>query len=344
MLGRIVSISLWCFAVLLLFYLGLRIVFGDGFWWLAWLNNFTPYYFIPFFLFLPLTLGLRFRRLSILYLLLACVGFVWVLPRFTNLLSTSQQVTSHRTLKVVTFNILGNNQQLDEAVAWLKETNADVVLLQEIPPDWSGTLISELSDIYPYQVSHPLDVRVWGEAVLSRHPILIHEGYESEETVARERIEIEWGADRIAIYNVHLAIPQREPPHLTLPINNPFLNMLLKYDDGTRNQQADQLLINLEQEALPFVAAGDFNLSDNAVKYAALDAQLTDAFRESGFGMGATWPNAEIAGLPAFIPPILRIDYVWYSDEFRAMDAQVGPPLGSDHLPVVTVLEWDNLE
>ena len=38
--------------------------------------------------------------------------------------------------------------------------------------------------------------------------------------------------------------------------------------------------------------------------------------------------------------PMLRLDYIWHDDHFRALNAEKGPSgLGSDHLPVVADLE-----
>ncbi|MBC8099138.1 MAG: endonuclease/exonuclease/phosphatase, partial [Armatimonadetes bacterium] len=79
-------------------------------------------------------------------------------------------------------------------------------------------------------------------------------------------------------------------------------------------------------------------LSDNAVKYGEIAQHLHDAFREGGSGIGATWPHAEILGLPALVPPLLRIDYIWHSDDFRTVNAFTAPQRGSDHYPVVATL------
>ena len=75
-------------------------------------------------------------------------------------------------------------------------------------------------------------------------------------------------------------------------------------------------------------------LSDQSDAYRVFDALLADAFREAGRGMGFTFPaNAEL------VPPGIRIDYVWYSDEFVARDAYVADDSGpSDHLAVVAEL------
>ncbi|MBZ0297772.1 MAG: endonuclease/exonuclease/phosphatase family protein [Anaerolineae bacterium] len=333
----VLTIMLSFYGLALASYVVLRVLIGDNIWWLAWLNNFAPYYFLPLFISLPLALWLHLKRLSRLYFMLLVIAAIWLTPRFihSNTLFTSD--AAEALLSVITFNVWGDNQEVENVITWLRDVNADVVLLQEIPPIWAGEGIPELDNLYPYQISQS---RMWGDMSLSRYPITSYEQYELRDGIAvQDRIEIEWNKQRVAIYNIHILMPLRDTPRFTLPINQPYLNMLLKYDDTNRNRQIDQLLTILETERNPFVVAGDFNMSDNTVKYGEVAAQLDDAFREAGFGIGATWPYNEIAGFPAFVPPLLRIDYIWHSDEFRAVRATTGPQLGSDHYPVVASLK-----
>lgn len=333
---------LWCYAVALASYLLLRLLIGDGTWWLAWLNNFAPYYFVPLVLTILIAAYLRMKRTLFLHLVLLGIGSIWLLPRFVNsdALVTQPIASLEATLTVVTFNVWGANPDLDRVITWLRETNADIVLLQEIPPVWAGDPIPQLLDLYPYQVIQSTEFRPWGDAILSRYPILAHNRYALEgDYASNERIEITWNDQRIAIYDVHLSMPQRDDPHFHLPLYHPFLNMLLKYDDMRRNAQVDRLLGVLATEAYPFVVGGDFNMSDNTVKYGDIARQLSDSYRETGSGFGSTWPYAPVAGLPSFIPPLLRIDYIWHSEHFRSLDSFVGTELGSDHFPLVSVLE-----
>ena len=333
------TLLLWAYAFVLMGYLGLRAVVGDGLWWLSWLNNFAPYYFLPLIFTLPLSFALRLKRSALVHGFLALVATIWLLPRFldTPFQRVARLNESERALTVVTFNIRGDNPQLDSFFSWLRSTNADIVLLQETPASWTHDGIPQLLDPYPYQVSLPIGAGQWGEVILSRQPIVGHERYRVQ-GFPHDRIEIEWAGERIAIYNVHMVIPQRATARLTQRFYRNYLNMILKYDDSIRNDQIDELLALLANERLPFIAAGDFNTSDNAVAYERIAARLRDSFREGGRGMGSTWPHARVAGLPSFIPPLIRIDYVWHSDEFQTLTTFVGPPLGSDHLPVIANL------
>ena len=335
-----ITFVVWSYTLGLLLYLALRLVIGDGFWLLGWLNNFTPYYFIPMIILLPLALLLRSKHLMAISIILTAIGLMWIVPRFVPDNWTAYHESEiELSLKVVTFNMWGGNQNLDEVIIWLRETDADVVLLQEVSPEWAGEDMEELIDIYPYQVTN---MRYWwGEAILSRYPITAHEQYND---LPMNRIEIDVNSTTIAVYNVHVFIPQGDTTHLTLPIEHPSLNMLLRYDDSARNDQIDQLLTILEDEENPFIVAGDFNMSDNAVKYGDVAGPLNDSFRGAGIGFGTTWPVAEIANFPDFIPPLLRIDYIWHSDHFVALNAETGPQLGSDHLPYLATLGLKSYE
>ncbi len=111
------------------------------------------------------------------------------------------------------------------------------------------------------------------------------------------------------------------------------------YDDSARDAQIHALIARLQDEPLPYVVAGDFNMSDQSVIYGDLAAAMGDSFREAGTGLGTSWPMLQASfGLPLSIPPLMRIDYIWHSDEFRAVEASVGPFLGSDHLPMLATL------
>ena len=64
-------------------YLLLRAVYGGGPWWLALLNNFAPYFFLPLVIFVFWALAARLHpRMVVLPLILLVVGLVWYGPRF----------------------------------------------------------------------------------------------------------------------------------------------------------------------------------------------------------------------------------------------------------------------
>jgi endonuclease/exonuclease/phosphatase family metal-dependent hydrolase len=114
---------------------------------------------------------------------------------------------------------------------------------------------------------------------------------------------------------------------------------ILSYDNTRRNEEIRNLLRRIEKEEYPYIIAGDFNMSDQTVIYGEISAEMTDSFREAGTGSGNSWPVLVLDHITTLIPPLLRVDYIWHSQEFRTVEAFRGPELGSDHLPLVAELE-----
>lgn len=338
------TLAVGCYFLALIGYIAARLLIGDRFWLLGWVNNFATYYFLPCLITLPILLLLRSKRLVVVNILLLGLFLGWSAPRLlpdVHLTPAAMAQSAAEPLKVVSFNVWGANSHLDEVTAWLASTDADLILLQEIPPVWAGVGVEALRQGYPYQFSQRTNVRYWGNAVLSRYPILDVQPLDLAEGFGGHfRLLIDLNGTRVAVYDIHLVEPQRTRPRLTLPrrLQNGLLDMVLKYDDGWRNRQIDTLLGVLEAEPYPFIAAGDFNLSADSVKYGDLAHRLRDSFDSAGIGIGATWPVAAVAGLPRIVPPIVRIDYIWNDGSFDVLHAAVGQPLGSDHLPVLATL------
>jgi endonuclease/exonuclease/phosphatase (EEP) superfamily protein YafD len=316
-------------------YLILRLVFGDGFWWLAFLNAIAHLLYLPLVILFPIAL-LSDRKSAFRLVPLVLIALLWFAPYY---LPKQPTVTNSSALKIVTFNVWGNNPRLEEVEQWLKESNADVVLLQEIPEKYSTDGLPGLLDIYPYQLAQSLEMREWGNAILSRYPFGETENFdlEGDGTPSHQRMTLDWSGQPIAIYNIHLVTPIGDQPHFSLPITS-TIHLALRYDDTLRNYEIDQLLARLETETYPFIVGGDFNTSDQSVIYHRIAAQMRDTFREVGSGFGGSWPLPIAGEFPSFIPPLFRVDYIWHSDQFTAVDARQGPPLGSDHLAVVATL------
>lgn len=325
-LGSLFRVSIVFYVLGLAVYVALRLIFGGELWWLALLNNFAPYFFLPLLALALLALVTRLNpRFVLLPLLLLVVGLVWYGPLFA---PRPQAAPAADSVKVVSFNVWANNRQLDTTETWLRAQNADIVLLQEAYHD----LPARLADVYPYTLPDPPQPQ--DRQILSRHPILersTHNGY--------ERAVVDFDGTAVAVYDVHFGVPFVNEPHLGLHSLPYPLSMVVRYNEENRNAQIRNWLAALENEPMPVIVGGDFNTSDNSAMYPIIAAALTDSYREVETGFGTTWPvTAKLPLALDALPPLMRIDYVWHSDTLRALDVEVGPEIGSDHRPVVAVL------
>ena len=334
-IGRwLIGFSVGLYAALLIVYLVLRLWLADSFWWLALLHNFAPYYFVPLLIVLPLLWMVGMRRTLIRLLPLVLIG-VWLYgPRFV----PKATAIGEPALKIVTFNIQFALGGLEGIVDWLLAGDADLVLLQEVGPDNSAHIFALLGEYYPYTV----DLVGTTQATLSRLSIIHHERIDLSLTDDQRTQLGSWFADRLVVevegepltvYNVHLPLPVRDTPRLALNIDNGLVQLALHYDEIRRNILTHNLLTMIDEEPLPYIVAGDFNTSDNALIYHELAVRMHDSFREVAVGLGSTWP-INLSGLQ----PLVRLDYVWHSNDLRALTAEIGPTLGSDHLPLVVTL------
>lgn len=322
-------------------------------------NTFAPYLFLPLLLTFPLSvivtrgqappLSRAHKRLArpgklpaagtqpprwtaLLQILLIGFGlYTFALPAIYQPLPPP----TGATFSLVTFNVQGSNAELQRATDWLIEAAPDLILLQETAEGYDQRL-APLYAVYAHEAHIEGSARVF-----SRFPIRERQAISIEDAPGRQalRLVLDQDGRELAVYALHLTLPLK-PRANPDPDADIGLEALLRYDESRRNKQIQRLLALLEDEALPAIVAGDFNMSDSSLIYADIAAELSDAWRAAGSGAGRTWPQAEAIGLPRVIHPLLRIDYIWHSEELRAAAAAVGPAIGSDHLPVSAVMEW----
>jgi vancomycin resistance protein VanJ len=320
------------YALLLALHLLLRFVAKDATWYLAFVNQFTPFYFLPLIVLLPLALAFKTRRVALQLLVLLVIGAATYGPRF---IPRATAATNGDTLRVITFNIWALNGRLGDVEQWLREQDADVLLLQEVTAQIYQFADTSLQDLYPYQ-SLP---SARGNVTLSKHPILSEELFQvGSSPNSQHRLTLDIDGQTVAVYNIHLDVPTQDRPHRRLPEIHPVVSLAVRFNPIERDRQIRDLVNILAGESNPYIVAGDFNTSDQSAIYEELAAAMGDSFAEAGFGMGTSWRTDVDPSTPFFLPPLVRIDYIWHSDDFQAVSAQQGPVLGSDHLPLVATL------
>jgi endonuclease/exonuclease/phosphatase (EEP) superfamily protein YafD len=92
----------------------------------------------------------------------------------------------------------------------------------------------------------------------------------------------------------------------------------------------NNILQRTATEQGPLIIGGDFNTTDQTYSYDLMAAHFHDTFRETGSGLGFTFPADREP-----IPPLARIDYVFHGGDVLSIASHVWPTSGgSDHRPV----------
>jgi endonuclease/exonuclease/phosphatase family metal-dependent hydrolase len=238
---------------------------------------------------------------------------------------TSEPPTA-ASVKVMTFNIHSafnsDGRHDPESIARvIEDSGADIVAFQEISRD---RMLDGASDLVTW-LSRRLDMPIvfdgteephWGNAVLSRLPILDHGSGElprDGSLIGRRYVwtEIDIGANEpLLVINTHLH--------------------QLEEENDVRLAQVPVLLEFWGNRPM-MVLLGDLNAKPEWPEMGLIfEAGLVDSWSESGSGPGLT-ANA--------IAPDQRIDWIWHSPDLLGTQAEVIQTLASDHLPVVVQIE-----
>jgi endonuclease/exonuclease/phosphatase (EEP) superfamily protein YafD len=225
--------------------------------------------------------------------------------------AVASQACAGPAFTVATVNVQFSNERRDAFRAWLATQPADFLVIQEVTGAWAAEL--EAQAAYPHRHIVPRE-DPYGLALLSRWPMesvtlvdLAGDGLPSLAGV------VDAGGRRIRFLALHTHWPIT--PALA----------------AARDEALQGASALASAADLPVVLLGDLNLTPDSPAFDRLldEAGLRDVMH--GRGWRPTW-------LAGFWPLALRIDHVLVSSSLCVEQADVGPPIGSDHRPVVARL------
>ncbi len=210
---------------------------------------------------------------------------------------------------------------LEALARTIEDSGADVIALQEVSRGWvingSADMLAWLSRRLRMAVTWgPAADAVWGNAILSRRPILASGQIELPRGGVPMRRGALWaeielgGRDRLLVIATHFH-------HV-------------EGDSRVRVPQATAL-VDLWKKRENAVVMGDFNATPEAQEIETLRAAgLRDAFMLAGSGPGFTFSSDR---------PERRIDYIWVSPDLLAREFRTMPGQASDHLGIAVTVE-----
>lgn len=294
---------LWSLSALMLSWLLLQGFAGDAFWPVRFLTYAHPWLMLAGLLSLAVSLLAR-RWLLVLVLLVLC-GF-YVPPYFSRFYPAARQVPAGETLKVMTYSVMGRNDNYDAMARVFAQHQPDLAFFQEVGLPALKERLQKISG----------DREIFFQStnvgfIASRYPLQL-----IERSRPYTRVEMTWPAGTVTLWNVHA---------------DKALKNYKQYE------QVSTLLRDVKAVTGARIVAGDFNSTQMAEIYRMVGRDLTNAHEQAGRGFGFTFPTP--ARRIGSLIPFLRIDHIFYSDDFIALDSEVGDNAGgSDHLPVLATL------
>ncbi len=184
----------------------------------------------------------------------------------------------------------------------------------------------------------------WGILTMSKYPIL-RKGkivFDPGSNNICIYTDILVRKDTVRIYNVHLQSIRFDYGDLKFIEDfknnrekDDFKNIKnlakrLKNAYRLRAPQADMIARHISHCRYPIIVCGDYNDTPSSYTYRKIRGELTDAFIESGNGLGQTYAGT----LPSF-----RIDYIMHSPSLQSHGFETIKEQLSDHYPIHCYIE-----
>ena len=331
------SVSLFFSALLLLGYLSVIIDPAKG-WFFTLFGLIYP-------LVMPVTLVLfvwsLFRRSTMRGLLLvALLPSLFFVGRYYKFRGPSDQ--TEPTLKVVSYNVglfahgpsdIPRLALADSSARYLRNLDADVICLQEFWLPKNKPVEPWLQSHFPgydaeYYVFTGRNGR-FGNVTLSRKG-LNNKGVNKFEKSTNLALftDIRLDSCTLRLYNCHF---ESYNISLSALVNKEVEKEMVEETErkmrrsiSERPKQVAEVLGTMDRSS---IVLGDFNDTPLSYTYMRLHRGRHDAFAAAGKGWGASHKS---------LWPLLRIDYILYPDELKAVSYTVDKVHYSDHYPVIS--------
>lgn len=281
--------------------------FAAPLWWLLDISaSFRVQYGIALMTFAAGAALLRRARAALLFATTALLNALPVVALFIGGGATDAHGDVHRA---VCMNVYVFNRQHAEVLAWLRDADADLIVLIETSDEWL-TALAPLRDSHPHVLAEPRE-DPFGIAVFSRYPL----ANARVEYLGQARVPSLIGTVRFTGQDVTLVATHPVPPWgSTLT--------------AMRDEHLERLPDLLAAATSPLLLLGDLNTTPFSPGFGRLldAAHLRDS--AAGFGYQATWPTwCPLLAIP--------LDHCLHSATIGIVDRRIGPALGSDHRPLL---------
>lgn len=250
-------------------------------------------------------LFLFFKQQRLMFTSFACcAGLCLFLKSSSNADFRHPLPTSELSISVAHFNVSASDEDYDSTIKALLNSDADLLSIQEVTPDWQYVLKETLSEKYPYSTS---EVRFdpFGLAVYSKYPISQLDTFFYEDIPNYSgTIKIDRGNHQFKFICAHT----------TPPLYSLAYEKMRNHLDVVANQAI--------KDSTPVITIGNFHAPPwwGEIQDLRAKAELTDSRRSAAFGI------SEIFQSPG--------DYILYSEEFNCLSFEEIQTPQASHLGI----------
>jgi endonuclease/exonuclease/phosphatase family metal-dependent hydrolase len=319
---RAVHFILIAFSLLLGGFLTGGYFIGEDMLFVGWLFEFPMLFFAAASFLLVLIFAATGLRLWIA-LPLAEIALCVVLLQ-PGLSSFKPVPKEEKTLVVMSYNVQKFRLGTENVMEVVRNADPDILFIQEYR-DSDKTPDSFRDELFPEGDF----VLTFQNAVFSKHPLRDEEWVEVDGNRSIQKITAEVGDTEVTICNVHFPV--------VVPLTRYHMEQYGILGNALDKQRIgrEKLLKIVDDRTRPTIIAGDFNAAPHTMLVRMLQKKAQDSFLVCGAGLGNTFDSKL---------PIVRIDYVFVSDEFTVYSHEVLDKKASDHRPVVVRVSLDESE
>ena len=280
---------------------------GSYHWFLDLFSHFRLQYFAVLTVFSVIYTLFRHYTMASLLLVFTALNYYVISPYVWT--APPEQQTEAPVYRALISNILSVNDDSEQLMSFINETNPDIVLLIEMSPDMLP-VYEPLRATYPHQIIRPRE-DTYGIAFYSRYPIrdsaVLAAG---NVAVPALSLTLDMEGQLLQFYGLHALVPVSSR----------------RYE--RQRLQLESIADQVQGLSGPVIVAGDLNTTQWSHHFRNfMDAsQLEDP--SHSHSIMTSWP--------AHFPPLgIPIDHFLHSDEIFVLRRVRGPFVGSDHYPFV---------
>lgn len=276
--------------------------------------------------------------LALVWQLISIAPYTALYPRQ---MSDSHAEDNSNRISLLIYNVLYDNPEVEKLRDLIRDTDPDLILLSEPTRRWLEQL-DGLEDDYPYTLHQPQENH-YGKLLYSKLELvnpeirfLIDPGIPS----FRSKVRLRSGT-LVTLYGVHPRPPGLKRPDVENKDRSTEEDRGEAQEDGDRedSDMRDAELLSVAKEVtelgnVPVIVAGDFN--DVAWSHTTHLFQRISGLLDPRVGRGffTTYDTGN---------RLLRypLDHVFASKHFLLVELRRLPNIGSDHFPMLVILDYD---